>query len=384
MTSFAPRRPILLSLLTLAAVAAALAVGGARASGAGEPAVASSFDFVKFPTPACAGVGIRQSPYFTRDDCGFGEATLGDLRDGADVQARFTGADGSDLGTFPAAPSDHGVWEFDIAPGAGWPAGPVTVTMVVDGSDAEGTGTFFLNQLGAEVSPKDGVYRPGDEIPLSGRIYEQRSVATSTQKTGVPATFRLRLTDAAGDVKGTTEPITAAGDGAIDTTLPGAFTAGLKPTRATSYRETLRIQIVDATADGGWAADGDPVGTATVSATPTEPVLENSFVSSLGWVKPGDAYPFTIRVKNFQPQPVAGARVTIQAPDGTTVASPVWDAGTIPAASADGPGVKEHVFGRRPTRSSRTRRSSGRTSPTSRRSPMTAARRSRPAATGRR
>ena len=32
-------------------------------------------------------------------------------------------------------------------------------------------------------------------------------------------------------------------------------------------------------------------------------MLENSFVSSLGWVKPGDAYPFTVRVKNFRPTP---------------------------------------------------------------------------------
>ena len=94
MTSFAPRRLPLVSLLTLAAVAAALSIGGARASGAGEPATASGYDFVKYPLPACAGVGLRQSPYFTRGDCGFGEATLGDLREGADVQARFAGADG--------------------------------------------------------------------------------------------------------------------------------------------------------------------------------------------------------------------------------------------------------------------------------------------------
>src|SRR5690349_23496449 len=136
MTSFAPRRLSILTLLTLAAVAAALAIGGARASGAGEPAMASGFDFVKYPTPLCSGAGLRQSAYFTRDDCGFGEATLGELRDGADVQARFTGADGTVLGVFPAAASDPGVWEFDIAPEADWPAGPVDVTMIVDGRDA--------------------------------------------------------------------------------------------------------------------------------------------------------------------------------------------------------------------------------------------------------
>src|SRR5690349_9263438 len=105
MMVFARRLPPL-SLVMLAALAVALLLGGARADGAGEPASASAFDFVKYPTPLCTGAGVRQSPYFTRDDCGFGEATLGDLRDGADVQARFTGADGSDLGTVPAAASD--------------------------------------------------------------------------------------------------------------------------------------------------------------------------------------------------------------------------------------------------------------------------------------
>ncbi len=352
MTSSAPRRLPLLVLLTLAVVAAALAVGGARASGAGEPAVASSFDFVKYPSPApaCTGVGLRRSPYLTRDDCGFGDVTLAGLPDSADVQARLTGADGSQLGdVLPAASRGDGVWRFEIRPGADWPAGPVTVTMIVAGRDAEGTGTFFVNQLGADVSPEDGIYAPGDEIPVTGEIFEQRSVATSTQKTGVPATFKLRVVDADGHVTGTTDELTAAGDGAIDATLPGALTAGLEPARAANYRETVRIELVDAgyddpTAGGAWAADGDPAGTATVTATPAEPVLENSFVSSVGWVKPGEAYPFTVRVKNFQPSPVTGARVTIAAPDGTTVANPTWDAGSIPAATEDGPGVAEHVF----------------------------------------
>ena len=184
---------------------------------------------------------------------------------------------------------------------------------------------------------------------MTGEIFEQRSVATSTQKTGVPATFKLRVVDADGHVTGTTDELTAAGDGAIDATLPGALTAGLEPARAANYRETVRIELVDAgyddpTAGGAWAADGDPAGTATVTATPAEPVLENSFVSSVGWVKPGEAYPFTVRVKNFQPSPVTGARVTIAAPDGTTVANPTWDAGSIPAATEDGPGIAEHVF----------------------------------------
>ena len=116
----------------------------------------------------------------------------------------------------------------------------------------------------------------------------------------------------------------------------------------------MSLQLVDASYEdpsplngGAWGAkDGTGAGSATVSVPPTEPVLENSFVSSVGWVKPGEAYPFTVRVKNFRAAPVTGARVTIGAPDGTTLTGDSsWNAGTIPAADADGnPGVKEKVF----------------------------------------
>ncbi len=131
------------------------------------------------------------------------------------------------------------------------------------------------------------------------------------------------------------------------------MTAGLEPGRETGYRETISVQLVGATApdssptsdEGDWAApDGTPAGGVTVTATPAEPVLENSFVSSVGWVKPGEAYPFTVRVKNYKATPVTGARVAVAAPDGTTLAETTWNAGTIPAAGADGPGTKQKVF----------------------------------------
>ncbi len=35
------------------------------------------------------------------------------------------------------------------------------------------------------------------------------------------------------------------------------------------------------------------------AAAPDGPVLENDFVSSKGWVKPGETYPFTLRVLNY-------------------------------------------------------------------------------------
>ena len=345
MTFSAPRRLPLLSLLTLAAVAAALAIGGARASGAGEPAVVSGYDFAVYPSPACADpLGTRESPYFARGDCGFGEVTLPGRPDGTDVQAQLTGADGTDLGTLNAASRGAGVWRFPIRPATSWPAGPVTVTTIVNGQEAEGTGTFFVNQLGATVEPEDGTYAPGDEIPVAGRIFKQHSTTTGPQEDDTPAAFKLRLIDANGDVAGTTDELTT-DDGTIDATLPGALTEDLEPTRATDYRETLRLEVVDATTDDGWAADGVTAGTATVTAAPAEPVLENSFVSSLGWVKPGEHYPFTVRVKNYRDTPLTGATVQVSAPDGSTLTTPgTWSVPDVPAAGEDGPGVREKVF----------------------------------------
>ncbi|GAA4705314.1 PKD domain-containing protein [Nocardioides conyzicola] len=47
--------------------------------------------------------------------------------------------------------------------------------------------------------------------------------------------------------------------------------------------------------------------------------VENSFVSSVGWVKPGDTYPSRIIVTNPTDTPVAGASVVVTAPDGSTL-----------------------------------------------------------------
>jgi len=81
------------------------------------------------------------------------------------------------------------------------------------------------------------------------------------------------------------------------------------------------------------AAPAVPGGAAAV--TPSAPAdstvsvggleVENSFVSSVGWVKPGDAYPSRIIVTNpADPAvatnlPITGATVTVTAPEGSTI-----------------------------------------------------------------
>jgi M6 family metalloprotease-like protein len=81
------------------------------------------------------------------------------------------------------------------------------------------------------------------------------------------------------------------------------------------------------------------------AAPPTGPVLENDFVSSKGWVKPGQTYPFTLRVLNYSGSPLTGARVTASAPDGTSFAAVDWAVPDVPAKAADGtPGVQIKVI----------------------------------------
>jgi M6 family metalloprotease-like protein len=58
--------------------------------------------------------------------------------------------------------------------------------------------------------------------------------------------------------------------------------------------------------------------------------IENDFVSSRGWVKPGETYPFTVKVTG----PVTNATVTLAPPDGTTISgSATWDVGTLAAGA---------------------------------------------------
>ncbi len=47
--------------------------------------------------------------------------------------------------------------------------------------------------------------------------------------------------------------------------------------------------------------------------------VENSFVSAVGWVKPGETYPSRVIVRNTSALPVAGATVAVAAPVGSTI-----------------------------------------------------------------
>ena len=141
------------------------------------------------------------------------EVRIDGARDGDEVTAVFSN------GATAGATFDAGVWQFDIAPEADWPAGPVTVTMRVNDEDAEGEGTFFLNQLGAELSTT-GAHAPGEPLRLRGRVFQM------PDRRGVGAQFRIRVVDANGQpTSAPFGPFTAAEDGTVDETLPASATA---------------------------------------------------------------------------------------------------------------------------------------------------------------
>ena len=107
-------------------------------------------------------------------------------------------------------------------------------------------------------------------------------------------------------------------------TFPGSATAGLTAGPETNYELGLAVRL-QATYDdptpfvsvrdltprtsGRWIGSG--AGSATIKTPPQRLLVENSFVSAVGWVKPGETYPFRVFVKNFTPNAASGAVVRI-------------------------------------------------------------------------
>ncbi len=109
------------------------------------------------------------------------------------------------------------------------------------------------------------------------------------------------------------------------------------------------------TADGAesapeTAAPADPEAPVTAAAGTGALRVESRFVSSTGWVKPGDTYPFRILLTNTGPT-ISGVHVTVTAPDGAvlveadrpaaqvTAGTLTWDPAELPAGTADAASV---------------------------------------------
>ena len=188
---------------------------------------------------------------------------------------------------------------------------------------------FLVSSTGASGS------RPLTARLAAAPVEAGRPAAFSGRVSEPGATFSLRAVDADGARSAPLGPFTAGADGRVSGTIPASVTKNARVSADNFYRGVLRLET----------ADGAQAGTVSVSAPPAGVVLENDFVSSKGWVKPGEKYPFTLRVLNYEATPLTGAQVTITPPDGTTFAETSWNVPTVPAKAVDGtPGIAFKVI----------------------------------------
>ena len=359
------------SILLLAALLPA-AVAPVAAAPERAGAVASGFLFYKYqtPDPACLGLGlnISEGPFYTPEDCGFAVFDIAEGTTTSVVRAAFSGPDGTTFatvnGTYDAVDED---WSFPINPTASWPAGWITAAISVDGEEA-GSTRFGHKALGAEVTvdPAGAPYAPGEEIPVNvviGQMDNQTDLAGG-MRTGVAASFSLALVTPGGErrvVPG--GPLTADPAGNATATIPGSLTADLEGDPNAGFEVVAALTAVDATytdaATGAWAADEAGRAAVTLLDSPDRLVLHASFVSSVGWVKPGDTFPFRIFVTNAMTTDATNVSVSIAAPPSasfldatplnnaetaTLAASSItWNIGTIPAATEAGPMLRTLV-----------------------------------------
>src|SRR5918999_743653 len=324
------------------------------------------------PQPACTP-GLGDVRYWNRRDCGTVRVDIGNTAAGNTTKLAFFGPSGAQLGpTENGTRSSAGLWNFNVTPSATWEAGVITARVVeVNGQSGNfGETQFFHNLLGAKVSAGDATFQPGDPVPITGRLFElwhkPSALIEPPTEIDVAGTFFLRAVWPDGTTRGPYSPFTAnAGGvpGAISATLPGSATTGLTAGQDTGFRATVAVEVVNAAytdpSTGAWAAQRAGAAPAKFAHEPNALVLENSFVSSVGWVQPGAAYPFRVFVRNYTASSVSGARVTIPAPDGTTFTGVTtlsasdtasisggtitWTLGTVPAAVGGVPAIKTLV-----------------------------------------
>jgi M6 family metalloprotease-like protein len=335
-------------------------------------AAAAGFLFYKYPTPqpVCEGLGLNISggPFFGAGGCGFAEFGISGAGASAEVIVEFRGPDGEAFAASDAVyDATDATWSFRITPADDWPAGWITAVILVDGEPA-GETRFGHKVLGAAltVDQAGAPYAPGDDVPLRVSIgqMDNDTDLSGGSRTGVAASFAVSLVAPDGTrapVPG--GPFTAGADGSANIVIPGALSEGLEGSAADDFAVTPGVVVHDATYEdatsGVWAADEAGRTGLTLLDAPNQLQLRASYVSSVGWVKPGESFPFRVFVTNAMQQDATGASVTIDAPPSltfldatplsgggtatTTAGSITWALGTVPAATEAGPMVRTLV-----------------------------------------
>ena len=175
--------------------------------------------------------------------------------------------------------------------------------------------TIGQKLLTVDFDGQDSTIDRGADFKVSGTVHKVTADAV-LGKVGlaVPGSFTLQVTDAAGTVLADQE-VTAAEDGTFSTMVPGSVTAALAGTDEDLH---LAVRAVDATLAGGFKAKEAGAAPVIVRNKAKGLKLTNSFVSSVGWVKPGEKYPSRILVSNPTGKTIKGAKVVVEAPRGTS------------------------------------------------------------------
>src|SRR5680860_374221 len=322
---------VLIPLGTVAAPAlvSAQASPSTTAATAAETSDVTATDFgysmypaAKVNVGACLGpaTNVTPAPFYSNIDCGFSSFTLSGAA--TTVRAQFFHGEAAEpFAAVAAAPDSSGAntYQARIEPPPSWPRGEIRMRVLADGAPA-GESTFGHNQLGVTFDVPAQTFKAGQDIAVTGTAVEldNDSVTGPTDK-GVPAQFTLDL----GLPDGTSlssQSVTAADDGTFAATLPGTVTSGIAAGEESDYRTALSLSALNATYDDpdtdNWSASEAGTGAVTVVSAPTTLQLENSFVSSVGWVKPGDSYPSRIFVKNPTDQAFTNVSVSIPSPVG--------------------------------------------------------------------
>ncbi len=307
--------PALASTATTAPAAPAAAAPEAAGS-------ASGFGFFVLPgfQPLCAGVAtdVTGDPYLDRESCGFVNFTPTGVTGTLTAELYAEGATTA-FATLPVTTPAQSpeLRRVNLQPDDTWPAGGIRL-VIKEGTVSIGEFEFNHNHLVATLDTVPPSSAPGAAFDVTGSI-EMHSARDTFTDAGVPATFTLNVVAADGTVLNTAD-LTAAADGAITHTVPAAATSGI------AADTVLRVEAVDAAYDdtatsipptGEWAAETAGTTSHGIEVPATNLTIDNSFVSSVGWVKPGQEYPSRIILTNPTSGPLT-PQVVVTSPAGAT------------------------------------------------------------------
>ena len=182
--------------------------------------------------------------------------------------------------------------------------------------------------------------RPGEAATVTGSLRDPKGKATA-------GTFTLTVTDPAGRELGRL-PGRTADDGSFRAVVPGSMTRGVKADRDSHYVSTLALRVTDVVA-GGKREPMAGVAALKVAAAPSGLELHNDFTSAVGWVKPGEGYPFRVMLRNYGDAAVEGGTVTVSEVEGMrfvdvrathgsaaiSAGTITWTVGSVPGKPAD-------------------------------------------------